>query len=99
MIKLLGARKEDLDINEMSHRPRTNRMKKLRSLKSPKLAREGVLGKHQERRFERRKQRKIVVAVTSYLMYHFEEWSKNESKGSRPMYNMTRIESLTMRPD
>ena len=70
--------KEDLDVNKMNHRPRMNWIKKLCPLKSPKLTRERVLGKHQERRFERRKQRKIVVAVMSYPMYHFEEWSKNE---------------------
>ena len=68
----------DLDINKMNHRPRMNWIKKLCPLKSPRLARERVLGKHQERRFKRRKQRKIVVAVMSYPMYHFEEWSKNE---------------------
>ena len=73
MIKLLGTRKEDLDVNEMNHRPRMNQIKKPHSLKSPRLARERVLGKHQERRFQRRKQRKIVVAVMSYPMYHYED--------------------------
>ena len=77
-MKLLGTHKEDLDINKINHKPKMNQMKKLHPLKSPRLARERVLGKHQERRFERRKQRKIVVAVTSYQMYHFEECSKNE---------------------
>ena len=73
MIRLLGTRKEDLDVSKMNHRPRMNQIKMLCPLKSLRLVKEKVLGKHQERRFKKRKQRKIVVAVMSYPMYHFEE--------------------------
>ena len=73
MIKLPGTRKEDLDVSKMNHRPRTNQIKKLHPLKSPRLARERVLGKHQERRFKRRKQKEKAVVVMSYPTYHYEE--------------------------
>ena len=42
-------------------------------IKSPRLARERVLGKHQERRFKRRKQKEKAVVVMSYPTYHYEE--------------------------
>ena len=40
-------------------------------IKKSKAGKGKVLGKHQERRFKERKQRRIAVAVTSYLTYHF----------------------------
>ena len=40
-------------------------------LKKSKTSKGKVLGKHQERKFKKRKQRRIAVAVMSYLMYHF----------------------------
>ena len=51
--------------------------------KSLRLAREKVLGKHQERKSKKRKQRRIAVAVTSYMTYHFKrcrEWEVSQRK-------------------
>ena len=62
------ACKEDLDVSKMNHRPWMNWIRKLCPLKSPRLARERVLGKHQER-----KQKEKAVVVMSYPMYHYEE--------------------------
>ena len=69
--KLPDAHRDDLDINKMNQGPRMNQIKKLHPLKSLRLAREKALGKHQERRLKKRKQRRIVVAVMSYPTYHF----------------------------
>ena len=42
-------------------------------IKKSKTGKGRVLRKHQERRFKRRKQKKIAVVVMSYPTYHYEE--------------------------
>ena len=54
-------------------------------LQSLRPAKEKVPGKHQKGKFKKSRQRRIAVAVTNYLMYHFKrcrEWEvKDENQG------------------
>ena len=86
MTRWLVDPREDLGAGRM------NQIKKFHPLKSLRPAKEKVPGKCQKRKFKKRRQRRVAVAVMSYLMYHFKrcrDWevkNRNQCK-TRPRLN------------